>query len=167
MPESVRARFVPLVPPLGNGTAGQAGNEYPNPGTGSGTAGGTTSLKALAIGVLDRDKRRDKERDRLTNAAPDLVPPPSRSRTARGTRLEAAKNPGPWLLIQLWACGATVAPGPDSALVITPHVSGKRIPAVLIAAAHRHHAALASWVGADPILPMRWMRVMEVSYEQW
>ena len=56
------------------------------------------------------------------------------------------KDPAPWLLIQLWACGATVKPGHDGALTITPHASGKRVPAVLLAAARRHLAALAGWV---------------------
>lgn len=68
-----------------------------------------------------------------------------------------AKDVGPWLLLRLWAYGATVAAGSGGALTITPHPSGRRIPGALIGAARRHYAALATWVGADPILPMRWI----------
>lgn len=67
-----------------------------------------------------------------------------------GTGVEkTVRDPAARLLIELWAKGATVETGPDGALTITPHASGKRIPAVLLAAVRRHRAALADWVGAD------------------
>jgi len=62
--------------------------------------------------------------------------------------------PGARLLLLLGPLGATVAPGPDGSLTITPHPSRPRIPPALLAACRRHSGALARWVGAAPELPL-------------
>jgi hypothetical protein len=51
--------LVPLVPPLGSGTAGQVKPERDN----TGTQGGTTIIRALALNVFLRDTEWDTERD--------------------------------------------------------------------------------------------------------
>lgn len=54
----------PAVPLPGSGTAGQSASATDFGGTPSGTVTETSSLKALAQLVLQRDKARDTERDR-------------------------------------------------------------------------------------------------------
>jgi hypothetical protein len=93
MLESVANMGCPAVPLSGSGTAGQPTSETELSGTETATGVGTTSLKALAFRLLERDKARDTGRDSKPLPSVRSVPLPGQQTGRSGTVLSAVTVP--------------------------------------------------------------------------